>query len=103
MLRNSDVAKKDFIRALRACFVSLSISKVKTNGKSRKISLCGDIIFWQKDLGVSVTSHEITHAALNWARRIGLNLSQEEERFCSAVGELNRQFVNKCYDWNIYR
>lgn len=92
-IRLLGVSKKEVRRTLQAGVVPLD---------GKKLPICGMVFFHRKMLGVSTTSHEVAHAALTWARRTGLNLSKEEERFCAVTGELNRQLVNKCYDLNIY-
>lgn len=94
----------------------------KRKGKQRKDGLFAELNFHRKSLGVGVVSHEITHAAFSWAerRRIPLAiehtwydvnakrkgvLSQDspEERFCYALGEMVRQFTERCYKIGVYK
>lgn len=60
----------------------------------------GEIHFNQRDLGQDTISHEATHAALEWARRQGLDVhnpvdpdaaNEDEERFCDALGTIAHQ------------
>jgi len=98
-VRATGIERNQMGKSLRACVVSFANSQEKFKNPR----LCGCVFFWQRDLGVGVTTHEITHAALTWARRRKLDLLKDEEKFCSVVENLNRQLVNRCYDWNIYK
>lgn len=60
----------------------------------------GEIHFNTRDLGQDTISHEATHAALEWARRQGLDVdnpldpdaaNDDEERFCEALAALTYQ------------
>lgn len=75
----------------------------------RTLPKCGEIVFPVRALRAGVIAHECTHAALGWARRIGLQFTAEtvtrrgwvspaEERFCYALGELNRQVAVQVWD-----
>lgn len=91
--------------------------------RRRKIGLFAELNFYRARLGVEVISHEMTHAAFCWAERRRLNLANAigehnwqirkhdavldqdgtEERFCYALGQMVRQFTQKCYDLGLYK
>lgn len=92
---------------------SFHVSMVGSNGRTRTGPIMGEINFNRKALGGEIVAHEMTHAALGWARRIKLNfdgiLTQSggaccanEERFCYALGSMARQFINRAYEIGIY-
>lgn len=87
---------------------------VRKNGQFCELNFCLDY------LGVGVVSHEMTHAAFCWAERVKLPIHEikdhplsktsgllaqdgPEERFCYALGEMVRQFTQKCYDLKLYK
>lgn len=80
--------------------------RVTPQNKARKQGLFAELTFYRERLGVGVISHEMTHAAVLWARRRGLidDVSENpaEERFASAVGEMCRQFTQRCYELGLF-
>lgn len=68
----------------------------------RLLPRCGEINLYRRWLNAEVVSHEIGHAVLGWARRIGFDVtkesdghrvSNEEEIFCHALGRMVNQFA----------
>jgi hypothetical protein len=61
----------------------------------------GEILFYRPKTGASIVSHEMTHAALHYARLMGMSLkldhddSPSEEALATAIGHLTRQFMMK--------
>lgn len=60
----------------------------------------GEVHFSRRHLGPDTISHEATHAALQWARKIGLVIDSavdatetdpDEERLCEAIGTITHQ------------
>lgn len=87
----------------------------------RKTGLFAEANFHRKEIGIEVISHEMTHATFAFADRRKLPLAETinkkfekngrfnvlgldstEERFCYALGQMVRQFVNKCYETGLY-
>lgn len=95
-------------------FCSLvKVWKVGSDGRKRRDSRCGEINFFREHIGAGIVSHEMTHAALGWAQRVGVMLEQyedwsksvvsdAEERYASAVGELVRQFYVRAHELGLY-
>ena len=100
------------------------VPPAKSGKPTRKRGLFAEINFCRACLGIGVVSHEMTHAAFCWAERRGLpletvysaqnwkanrkrnstmKLDSVEERFCYALGEMCRQFTQRCYDLGLYR
>lgn len=90
--------------------------------KPRKRGLFAEANFYRGAIGIEVVSHELTHGAFAFAGRRKLRLDQAldkrfehggrnntldldgpEERFCYALGQMCRQFTNKCYELGLYR
>lgn len=82
-------------------------------GKPRR--RCGtfaDLHFHMGDLAVDTWTHEISHAAIRWAKFVGcdpLDESRDQdgeehhnERFCYAVGQMSQQFVRQLYRRKIW-
>lgn len=70
----------------------------------------GEIHFNQRDLGQDTISHEASHAALEWARRQGLDVDNpvdpeaanaDEERFCDALGAIAHQIGESLRTYNL--
>lgn len=90
---------------------------IKGDGKGgwRLLPECGQVNLWKGRLGSAVVTHEFTHAALGWARRVGLepdnllghngsaDVHPEEERFCHALCEMVRQFIDRAYAAGVYQ
>lgn len=94
----------------------------KGKGRMRKTGLFAEANFHKQCIGIEVVSHELTHAAFAFADRRKLPLEQTlakdyqmggskavmdqdgpEERFCYALGQMCRQFTQKCYDLGLYQ
>lgn len=73
------------------------------NAKDRpRRDYLGEMHFNQTHLGRDIIAHEATHAALAWARRLGVRINEEvrgydapadEERFCDVIGALTHQIL----------
>lgn len=97
------------------------------NGKSRKLGQFCEINFYRNAIGSGVVAHEMGHAAFDYAARRKIPIEQiqqgnlkdwdslwdgkpkrpiaaagYEERLVYALGEMVRQFTQKCYDLKIY-
>jgi hypothetical protein len=62
--------------------------------------------FNRRYLASDIIAHEATHAALAWARRAGISISEsdgtidaspDEERFCYALGSITLQISEKAF------
>lgn len=95
---------------------------VPAKGPMRRTGLFAEANFNRNRMDVEIMSHELTHAAFAFADRRKLKLSDAldksfhehgaqgllnrdgaEERFAYALGQMCRQFTQKCYDLGIYR
>jgi hypothetical protein len=96
-----------------------------SKSKWRKTGCFAELNFYKGFLGVGCIAHEMTHAALSWAGRARLPISEivndnpfrasdhvrvrvlpndgTEERLCYALGEMVRQFTDRCYKLGIYK
>lgn len=82
-----------------------SITLDCTNRSPRMTGCIGQIHFHSESFMVGIITHECGHAALAWARRVGVDLtepkqagdwaSNAEEAFCWVLGNLARQVVLK--------
>lgn len=83
------------------------------NEKGRTIwqKTLGTIFFHRERLGMEVITHEATHAAVRWAERRGITIAPDpkagpatdnEERFCYAVGRIAKQIAGKCHELDLY-
>lgn len=73
-------------------------------GRARRSSEIAVVNLWRGRLTMRVVTHELFHATMAWAHRVGFDLSritaddgvtQHEERIAYVNGELNRQFMEK--------
>ena len=92
-------------RGLGARFSGLASTWVKqrrVRGVWRATAHAGEMLLVRGHCGAEVVSHECTHLALAWARRVrvritestsGVHVSASEERFCYVLGQL----VNRTY------
>ena len=65
----------------------------------------GEILFVLRSIDAEVISHEVGHAAIGWAQRIGLHpfgidrhpqyANADEERYCYALGRLVLQVTER--------
>lgn len=86
------------------------------SGKGRTSPECGQINFYRRRIGSAVVTHEFTHAALAWARRVklapenllgdeiggGANAHADEERFCHALDRMVGTFVDRAYKARLF-
>ena len=75
----------------------------------------GLILFHRQWLGMNVITHECGHAALRWmeAQRFSVEqrpanhkdgwASDNEERFCYALGSMAAQIGNECWNHKLYK
>ncbi|NBW21723.1 MAG: hypothetical protein EBR82_78575 [Caulobacteraceae bacterium] len=81
------------------------------NSADRPRRYClGEVHFCRRHLGLDTITHEATHAALQWARRLNLDVHQgaeeesaspDEERFCEAIGSITQQILHGLKKHNI--
>lgn len=91
--RRTGLTKK-YVNSKGAVFLGIK-------GDGRKF---GEIHHVESGLDIEYATHEIAHAALFWANRVGmlikhthnLEASSSEERFAIAVGIMSNQFVRGC-------
>jgi hypothetical protein len=80
---------------------AIEIYKVRKGQPRRKSPCFASVNFWRGRLGIGVVTHELLHATLRWAGRVGYDLSQirahdctmHEERIVYVHGEMCRQFT----------
>lgn len=104
-----------------ACCGGREAYRIPAKGRMRRTGLFAEANFNRHRIGVEITSHELTHAAFAFAERRKLKLEDAvgksfheggslvvmehegpEERFCYALGQMCRQFTQRCYDLGIY-
>jgi len=69
-----------------------------------------EVCLFRDAVGSTVLSHEMFHASLAWARRVGVRLDQvsddgvteEEERVAHAHSDMVRQLVDRLYAAGMY-
>lgn len=76
--------------------------RVGPDGAETRLDEMGQILLHQAAVGAGVVAHECTHAALAWARRVGLSIApsldgpqdapEADERLCWVLGWLVSQF-----------
>jgi hypothetical protein len=91
--------------------------KVRADGTIRTSPQFGEVHFSIRQMGSETVTHEFTHAAWGWARRVGWKPEPEgamvgrfesgeddvnEERFCYALGAMVRQFIDRAYRLGLY-
>lgn len=96
----------------------------RPNGKLRANPRCGEINVNRERFNTEIAAHEITHAAIFWAERVGVmpvrskadadslaapkgkpkNISAgpDNERFCYAMGRMIAQFTNHAYRLKVW-
>lgn len=77
------------------------------NGRWRKKGAFGRINLHRQKLTTEIACHEIAHAGIAWARRVGIeplacdeghmDEPEDNERFCYAMGRMMAQFSNHAY------
>jgi hypothetical protein len=72
-------------------------TRQRRNGTVCLSGQCGEVHLSREDLSADLVAHELTHATINWARRVRINPlaktgSADNERFCRAVGSMVGQF-----------
>lgn len=82
-------------------FTAVTVPVIRYKDTLTVAPCLGEILFHRPMTGTSIVSHEMTHAALHWARVTGMDLqlnnceSASEEPLALAVGYLTRQFFMK--------
>jgi len=76
--------------------------KVEKGKRDRTTPELGIMWFSFELLSAEIVSHECTHSALRWAKRVrlkvnGRHMDEREERFCYAQGEMVGQFWREIY------
>lgn len=92
--------------------------RIYEDGRERTSPQIGHVHFALARMGTEIVTHEFTHAALGWARRVGWvpadddgprtnhsggGLDRNEERFCHALGQMVQQFVTRAYELGLYK
>jgi hypothetical protein len=89
--------------------------RIRPRRKPRRLLDFATVHLARERLTMRVVSHELMHATLAWARRVGFNLaglaglpddahaSDDEERICTVHGELCREFMVKANRAGLYR
>jgi len=84
------------------------------DGRKRTLPIVGEVHFARNYLGMETIAHELMHAALGWARRVGLDYHDifldkeksdacpDEERLSYAHGRMVRQLVDRLYKLGMY-
>lgn len=84
---------------------------VNESGRTIWRKTLGTMFFHKDRLGMEVITHEAAHAAIRWAERKDITLapdpkagpaSDDEERFCYAVGRIAAQIAGKGHDLGLY-
>lgn len=79
------------------------------SGRARRSPCFAVVNLWQGCLTMRVVTHELFHATMAWAHRVGfsfdpimasLDVTQHEERITYVHGELCREFMCKASDRN---
>jgi hypothetical protein len=82
----------------------------EVKGRGRRSHCIGEIHFNRRDLGPEIVTHEVAHAALEWARRQNLDIDDtsdptaanaDEERLCDAIGSLTAQIERLMADHSL--
>lgn len=90
--------------------------RVRADGRTQTSPEFAEVHFAVSQLGSETVTHEFTHAAWGWARRVGWEPEAEgemhpmagrfemanEERFCYALGAMVRQFIDRAYTLGLY-
>jgi hypothetical protein len=82
------------IKHFRAITWSYNFNVAYKSGRRLHPEL-GEIHFHAGDVTVENVSHEMTHAAMKWALRMKLSLTEDDELVAHAVGVLSQQFYDK--------
>lgn len=101
--------QRDIEKSMMACCLELNCYKTSADGSRRKRKNIGELHFYSDQFDAELTTHEVTHAAFVWARRVGLDISvhsdhdgarvhPNEERFVESVGFMMSQLA-----WQAYR
>lgn len=87
-------------KSVPSSFEAVTIPWVRyKNPRSKSIGPdLGEILFYRPQTGTGIVSHEITHAALHYARTMKYSLAlddeeaKNEEKLAHVIGHLSRQF-----------
>lgn len=85
--------------------ITLERGRIKTDLK------LGEIMLNRENLGARVVTHEMTHAALGYARAMGLSVNKlgpnagsvsgDEEIVCYAVGDMTARAYRRLYEYGL--
>jgi hypothetical protein len=80
-------------------------TRTTASGRTRTLPDMGEILFVVPRIDAEVVSHEVAHAAIGWAQRIGLHpfgsdrhpqyAGPDEERYCYALGRMVLQVTER--------
>lgn len=94
-------------------FVAMCFKGPYFDDKGRLSPCLGQVVFALEDMGPETVGHELNHAALYWASRVGIDPMRDsgespspedsdEERFVKAQDEMVRQFYQKIERFNFW-
>jgi hypothetical protein len=103
-LRSDDIDRSAAYGA-RALCSRWTRTRTTANGRTRTMPDMGEILFVVRSLDAEVVSHEVGHAAIGWAQRIGIRpfgtgtdcqyAGPDEERYCYALGRMVLQVTER--------
>jgi hypothetical protein len=81
--------------------------------QTRRRPIVGEIHLYRARVGSQIVSHEVTHAACGYFRRLGIpfdaiaeggegHACEDEERLAHVIGNMNRQVTIGCIERGIY-
>ena len=106
-------AEMNFSEA-QAAVLGFSKGYQPKNGRIAWAKTLGTFVFHTGKLGMEVVTHECTHAALRWMEAKKFNAldrsgdytedeaSDNEERFCYALGRMAAQIGDQCWKRGLY-
>jgi hypothetical protein len=76
----------------------------------RRDRCVAEVNFYHARIGTEIVTHEIFHATMAWARRVGFTfqrlgekaVNQDEERLAYAHGDMCRAFVDRAHTAGLY-
>lgn len=100
-------------RAFTSTFDILRVFGPDDPRPNRRRPILGEIHFYRARLGSQIVSHEVTHAACAYFRRLGIPFDEiaeggeghacdDEERLAGIIGNMNRQITVGCIDRGVY-
>lgn len=80
-------------------------TRISASGRTRTVPEMGELLFVVRTIDHEVIAHEVGHAVIGWAQRIGLHpfatdataqyASHDEERSCYALGRMVLQITQR--------